>query len=527
MWDLSIFSQPTSQRIFSINDYDNLNKAIEALYRKNTTKLIDFLKIPHIFFLQTWHEKRTLLHHAVLLENIEVIKLILSKTLPYIPQIKDAYEKSAIDLAEDKGRFDIVELIIPYFFYRKPSNHQDNSIEFSYFLSILKHFYLDALPIEPTQIPASQWGIVRKNIDAAIENLNFSADLWDDIFDNNDIFRPIYGNNEEANIEYYFPNMQSFFNTDADCRDFIKDRIKLFRFYVFLRSVVIIYRDPRTDMPVRNQCDSIIKFIIHSQNDDWFKRKLRVMAFAETGENWKSGLHEWLACSLTSTAIMRAAGLTLEVEPCLNECKWAWIESDGTEQDYPLPEFNWLDLQFLLRTPTKYMMFSHLQSGHVRSVNQREIPPAGRGNPGFLTRGNKGEFGLEATLETILNESTNIKDFVRRVYEKYKIDIFHDYTIINPTPNQNFLVDGTPTNDFNRLFTFQKKYLAEPHRSLRRSCADIMIHHHIDHSPVLDNTANNSSFAIQANAGNTVAPAPTTTAAPQPSSTSCTTKKRI
>lgn len=472
----------------------HFDRAINAIAQNDKVALRQCMNSNEIL-TKTDDNGRTLLHHAVFTADLEIIITVLPTPGTYLRHQKDNFEKTALNLAEASGRVDILERLIPYFYFRKPHTQWPTEKENQYFLNLLEtHLltstYLSMNDITSPSIDPKFLSLTRKKINSIIKELHYDSDLWDDIFDDDEIFRPVHGADTEANINLYFDKFRDEFKTDRDCENFIKNRIELFRFYMFLRRCVILYRDPTRDPLIRDQCAVLINFVTLQQNNKWFKSKLRVDAFARQGENWTSGLHEWLACSLTQQAIRRAAGIENDVQPCLPECLWAWYDENGQEQTYICSEFNWLDLQFLIRTPTKYMAFSDLQSGHVRSINQYPGFITGPGNPGFLTKGNKGKQGFEAQLETILSDSHTIKDFMEAVHNQYEISIFHDRTTINTTKETYYLVDGTQTNTPSELEFFQKK-LTKPHRAIQRWHTDMLIHHYLGNEHKPPNTLTN------------------------------------
>lgn len=356
----------------------------------------------------------------------------------------------------------------------------------------------------------------REAIKNIVKDLDYDSDLWDDIFDNNDVFRSVFSEADirkekpnattpqihrakmKKSVDFYMENTQlrSQFKKDADCRKFIRSRINVFKFYIYLRRCAILYRDTCYKQPLINLIHflQLPKMPIQKEtNYAWLKDELRVDAVGLRDENWNSGLHEWLTCDQTLEAIIRTAGLRKDVgiQPCLSECIWAYQKTDNTEGEYLCSEFNWLDLQLLLRTPNKYVIFrsriNTVENGHCGAVNEFEVP--GHALHGKCTEGTQNspssEDAFHDELNTLLHQSPTINDFVVAIHNKYNVSIFHDSTPIQPVASQNrrFLVDGTPTDNQPRLQAFQKK-LVEPHRFFYHCERDVTTHERIAHETV-------------------------------------------
>lgn len=424
----------------------------------------------------------TLLHLAILADHPNDL---VSAILPDAPVIFRLYrnneKQSVFNLAEEFEYYDIMEKMFPYFYYRL--EHQATSFEkYTSFVKVLNEL-LESIGTELPTIHRTlgdkseeELSYIQRKLSEAISQVHYHPDLWDDIFDNDETYRPVYDEDDEDTVHYYYDSIRENFKTGKDCRAFILDRVKLCRFYIFIKCCVDIYQSDEIEGNLREQCRWLINIILDEKNDAWLKRKLRVKAFEFVGENWKSGLHEWVACSITKETIQRSAGLVKGVQSHLPECSWAWIDSDGNEQTYICSKFSWIDSQLLLRTPTKYVIFQHLESGHVRSMSKHERPPPGRGNPGFLTKGNKGKNGFEAKIQKAFEESATIPEYVKSMRQIYSTMIFHARSEINPTSSKNYLVDGTTTDDKDRLELFQNSRLDRQHRTVRRWVGDMILH---------------------------------------------------
>lgn len=282
-----------------------------------------------------------------------------------------------------------------------------------------------------------------------------------------------------------FNELSSNFNSDSDCREFIKSRINVFKFYIYLRRCAILYRDTNYKQPL---CDLINFLKMKKQpgqkimNYQWLKNQLRVAPMTFFDENWNSGLHEWLTCDQTLEAIERTAGKIDGTKACLSECIWAYKKDDGTEGEYLCSEFNWLDLQLLLRTPNKYVIFKSridtVENGHCSSVNYHENPAkASSGKCTAATENSISEHAFHQELNTLFKQSRTVKEYVVAIQDKYNVSVFHDGTPVQAVKQyqRRFLVDGTPTDDLQKLKIFQNK-LINPHKFFSHYRRDIEIH---------------------------------------------------
>ncbi len=338
----------------------------------------------------------------------------------------------------------------------------------------------------------------QETIENIVSDLIYDSDLWDDIFDNDAIFRVLsFGidgqqispkDRIERSIDSYMESEQlrEQFDSDGDCRRFIRSRIKVFQFYIYLRRCAILYRDTRYKHPL----NSLLRFLETPKNYEWLKSKLRVEAVPLRDENWSSGLHEWLTCKDTKEAIMRTAGLRKDgdrnIQSCLSECVWVSKKTDGTEDRYFCSEFNWLDLQFLLRKPNKYVIFCSkiktIENGHCGGVNKDEFPSSAlKGKCTARTVNSPmSEKAFHEDLNFMLHASRTINEFLDAVHNKYEYSIFNDDTDVQPVQpeSRRFLVDGTPTDDQTKLQNFKKK-LVDPHRFFYHCVRDMNTHERV------------------------------------------------
>ncbi len=341
--------------------------------------------------------------------------------------------------------------------------------------------------------------LTREVIQSIIQDLDYDSDLWDDIFENDEICRSIFSEDDirkeqpsltpfqvqkekmKRSIDFYMNDagLRNRFNNLKDGHKYISSRIKVFKTYIYLRRCAILYRDTDLKQPLIKLLTFLNTTLTTEEkkkkqisNMKWLHDMLRVEAVGLAGENWNSGLHEWLTCSQTLEAIERTAGLRrhLNVEPCLPEGIWGYRKSDNSESEYYSSEFNWLDLQLLLRTPNKYVIFrsriNTVENGHCGAVNLFLKPTtATTGIVTGETTNSPSEKSFHDELNNILHQATSINQFVASVQHKYEISIFHDKTPVQPVnlSDKRYLVDGTTTDNYFALRVFQPK-LAEPHR---------------------------------------------------------------
>lgn len=358
------------------------------------------------------------------------------------------------------------------------------------------------------QLNANPAALTREVIQRITQDLDYDSDLWDDIFENDEICRSVFSEEDirkeqpnltpsqvqkekmKKSIDFYMNDagLKRLFKNDGDPQKYIKSRIEVFKTYIYLRRCAILYRDTDYKQPLLNLINFLKTPLTTSDkkekkisNQKWLCNLLRVEAVGLPGENWNSGLHEWLTCSQTLEAIERTAGLRrhLNVEPCLSECIWGYRKPDNSEGEYYSSEFNWLDLQLLLRTPNKYVIFrsriNTVENGHCGAVNHLQKPPtATTGIVTGETTNSLSEKSFHNDLNNLLHEATSINQFVASIQQKYEISIFHDKTLVQTVrPNdRRYLVDGTTTDNYFALRAFQPK-LAESHRFFHTCVRDL------------------------------------------------------
>lgn len=325
-----------------------------------------------------------------------------------------------------------------------------------------------------SRIPLSQ-----KIIQEIVNDVDYDSDLWDDIFDSDEIFRPVYSakdpnkqdhhRRKKENIDYHLDEeLLRKFKNMTDCKKYIRTRIEVFKVYIYLRRCAILYRDSKSEVHKQPLLD-LLSFLSDKANLDWLKSKLRVKAVSLKDENWNSGLHEWLTCEKTVEAIRRTAGMVEGVQSCLTECIWASTNSSGKEIEYYCSEFNWLDMQLLLRTPNKFVIFKSdrnmIEGGHGGAVNIMENPSkATVGVCKKATAHTISEAEFHDRLNCLFDLSRNVNDFFFCVHLLYEGIIFHDQTPVCASKEKRYLVNGTRTDNIEQLRAFQSEKLVTPHQ---------------------------------------------------------------
>jgi len=251
-------------------------------------------------------------------------------------------------------------------------------------------------------------------------------------------------------------------------RKYIRTRIEVFKVYIYLRRCAILYRDSKREAHKQPLLD-LLSFLSEKANLKWLKSKLRVEAVGLKDENWNSGLHEWLTCEKTVEAIRRTAGMVEGVEACLSECIWASTNSSGEGIEYYCSEFNWLDMQLLLRTPNKFVIFKSdrnmIEGGHGGAVNIMENPQkATVGVCKKATTHTISEAEFHDRLNCLFNSSRDVNDFFFCVHSLYEGIIFHDQTPVCASKERRYLVNGTKTDNIQQLHAFQSEKLVAPHQ---------------------------------------------------------------
>jgi len=372
-----------------------------------------------------------------------------------------------------------------------------------YFLNVwIKHAFNNGVH-QPLTIEA---------IRAIRDDLYYDSDLWNDVYNNDDIFPPTDYNEDalyderpnkerlEDSVQDYLDRLElnetlrgKFINED-DAKKYIRSRIKLFKLYIYLRRCAILYRDTQIKQPFLD----LITFLQAEKNPgekksnfQKFSAFLMVEAVQLVGENWSAGLHEWLTRSQTLEALCRTAGYQREgIATHIPPVSAIKTKKDGTEVFYECTELNWLDIQMLMRTSTKYVqLISHEQTiivGHTGSVNLYQMGPSsapGR-KTGFKVGFEKGErrtsfsaSEMDHALNNLFIASTNILDYVIALHHGYNIGIFNDTTPIRPAPagKARYLVDGTGTDDLAGLQAFQHTHLVEAHGLFRWTERDFVL----------------------------------------------------
>jgi hypothetical protein len=337
------------------------------------------------------------------------------------------------------------------------------------------------------------------------------SDLHDDVFNYFQIVSPLLAYSHELSqhfTELNFPKFQNMTLPESDretnarksCKAFLKDRSKLFCTYIFLRRCAILYRDSTFKRPL----EELLIFLSNTANLDYLKEKLRAAPFLYRGDWWATGLHEWLERSQTVLALKRTAGYCDPNKKTDKETHIPGVEvtirfGDNAPSTTIFSEFNWLDIQFLIRTETKHVIFPHNLHGHVGAVysglkhNQSGNLEVNKSNGGYKGEGqqtvwkmaNPGnpffKIGFNAHVENLFNDSNTLFDFMYSLRSFYENYILHDGTVNYVLTKPIFLCDG-PKSTTAEVGLFSQKKLRKTHKMINIWFRDSMIQSYIVHS---------------------------------------------
>lgn len=336
-----------------------------------------------------------------------------------------------------------------------------------------------------------------KNIVNAIEyyyrsDQFFDSDLHDDAFENFNIISPISAYNK-SDKEHFLKYSDYKFANQHECNNFLKNRCKLFCLYIYLRRCAILYRDTSYKEPF----NQLIHFLSDSTNLKKFKDAcLRVSPTLFAGDYWSTGLHEWLTCKSLITALNRTAGREKDaelkpIEPCLSRVAGKVSFKGEPVSDFDFHEFNWIDFQFLIRTETKYIIFSHNLEGHPGAVYGEIVPAANGGTKGSQPK-THGSNEFHSLLDEEFNKSTSILQYIKAVTTLHQNWVLHDATLAPvSTTNSNFLANGTRTTNCYSLSLFQNTALREARREMHMHYTNFGIQYHL-----LNSTGNLDKIAF-------------------------------
>ncbi len=343
------------------------------------------------------------------------------------------------------------------------------------------------------------------DIEACYLNDTFcDSDLHDDVFEYFQIVSPLLAYSPELKQHFIELNFQAFQNMNLpmesreayarqSCEAFLKDRSKLFCMYIFLRRCAILYRDTY----IKLHFEELIKFLSIKENKDYLKEKLRADTFLYTGDLWATGLHEWLERSQIVSALKRTAGYQATGKQTHLPGVHGTIRfAEDTPLSFIFSEFNWLDIQFLIRTETKHVIFPHNIHGHIGSVysglkrdrwGNFEINDSKGGykGEGQQTRWKVNnahnpifKVGFNSHVENLFNHSNTLFDFMNGLRNFYENYILHDGTVNYNLTRPIYLSDGLKTNTHQIGFFAQEK-LKKPHEMINIWFRDFIIQSYI------------------------------------------------
>ncbi|MBA2655421.1 MAG: hypothetical protein H0U70_00350 [Tatlockia sp.] len=336
----------------------------------------------------------------------------------------------------------------------------------------------------------------------------FDDDLHDDIFTSFEVVSPFTAYNPQLKADFIELNYPEFFcltvpleqreaNARRSCEAFLKDRSKLFCTYLFLRRCAILHRESH----FKDSFHHLIVFLSTKDNMDYMKEKLRADAFIHTDDLWATGLHEWLERSQTLEALIRTAGYPENQSPFQTHipCVFGMVNFPTTQtlSYFDFREFNWLDIQFLVRTETKHVIFPQNCNGHIGAVyqglkynkeNKVEINAKKGGykgavpqttwidnslpNPIFYS-------GFNSYVEGLFNRSYTLHDLMIGIKEFYEHYILHERTPEIRLSKPVCFSNGMKYSPQDVGFFAQQK-LAEPHKMIKIWFRDVLIQSHIN-----------------------------------------------
>lgn len=206
--------------------------------------------------------------------------------------------------------------------------------------------------------------------------------------------------------------------------------------YLYLKKCVNEYRAGQ-----KSELRRVLTFLEDKTNKTWFAKRLLDPAIKKRGDSWGSGNHEWLERSLIVHVIRRSAGMEKGVE---------------CETDYGCiaAEIDWLYLQAVIRSPTKYIFFKNrkrtIRCGHIGAV-KKDL-----GKSGFSTEGSP---LFHRELKEVFLESRTIIGFLRRLDYIFKTTLVSGKKPLRPDLDSRFVVDGSSTSDEKKINRFRKKQL--------------------------------------------------------------------
>ena len=232
-----------------------------------------------------------------------------------------------------------------------------------------------------------------------------------------------------------------------------EDDIRHHKYYCYLKKCVIDYRERNIHEPL----NELLKFLANKENKKYLAEKLMDSPVQERGECWSSGNHEYLLRSLIVEVLRRSAGMVNNVE-------------SHKEDHCLLPSYDWLDIQFELRSPTKVLFFKNeahtIASGHMGAVKGR---PDRRRVKGEYFR-ETGSYEFHAELVNAFHISTTLNGFIKRINNAIKTHTVSGKEILAADIATNYVITGIATSDKYGINLFRRHHIKPAYENINELC---------------------------------------------------------
>jgi hypothetical protein len=206
--------------------------------------------------------------------------------------------------------------------------------------------------------------------------------------------------------------------------------------YLYLRYCVLNYKAGK-----KEELNALLDFLKDDKQRTWLTGRLCDKAVTGENEQWGTSSHEWLERCLIIDVLKRSAGMVEGVE---SETDFGCIAAD----------FDWLYLQAVIRSPTKYAFFKNdnntIESGHPGAVKKN------LSRRGFSSEGSP---GFHQKLKDAFDESRTIEGFLKRIRNIFKLSLYSGKKKIKPSENNRYLCDGSKTTELSELSLFRHNKL--------------------------------------------------------------------
>ena len=225
------------------------------------------------------------------------------------------------------------------------------------------------------------------------------------------------------------------------------------KYYCYLKKCVIDCRERNILEPL----NELLRFLDNKENKKYVAEKLMDPSLQEAGECWSSGNHEYLLRSLIIDVLQRSAGMVGGIE--------------SHKEDYCLlPSYDWLDIQFEIRSPTKALFFKNnadtIASGHIGAVKGR---PDGKRVKGeyFRVTGSE-EFHTD--LINAFYASTTLNGFIKRINNAVKEHTISGKRIPAADTDTNYVITGIATSDKYSINLFRRHHIKPAYKNINELC---------------------------------------------------------